>query len=53
MIFESHHPSYETPERLEQVLEIMKRYFDVERICKLTHGTNGDKGRTFAICSKK
>lgn len=53
LLFESHHPSYETPERLEQVLEIMKRYFDVERICKLTRGASGDKERTFAICSKK
>lgn len=53
LLFESHHPSYETPERLEQVLEVMNRYFDVERICKLTRGSSGDRGRTFAICSKK
>ena len=53
LLFESHHPSYETPERLEKVLEVLKRYFDVERICKLTRGSSGDRGRTFAICSKK
>ena len=53
LLFESHHPSYETPERLEKVLAILKRYFDVERICKLTRGSSGDRGRTFAICSKK
>ena len=49
LLFESHHPNYETPERLENVLEVLKRYFDVERICKLTRGSSGDHGRIFAI----
>jgi len=30
----------------------MKCYFDVKRICKLTRGSSGDRGRTFEIITK-
>lgn len=48
-----HLPSYESSERLNEVLKVLERYFNIEETFKLTHGTSGDRGRTFAVCSKK
>ena len=52
LLFESHLPSYETPEQLRKVLEVLGKYFSVEKSYKFNRGTSGDRGRTFAVCRK-
>ncbi len=53
LLFESHLPSYETPEQLNKILEVLCRYFNVEKSYKLNRGTSGDRGRLFAVCIRR
>ena len=53
LLFESHLPSYETPEQLNKVLEVLGKCFSVEKSYKLNRGTAGDRGRMFAVCRKQ
>ena len=52
LLFESHLPSYETPGQLNKVLEVLGKYFNIEKTCKLNRKTAGDRGRMFAVCRK-
>ena len=36
LLFESHFPSYESSERLNEVLKVLERYFNIEEAFKLT-----------------
>ena len=53
LIFESHHPTYETPEDLMKCIDEIKFYFSITEQKKLIYGTFADQGRTLIICKKK
>jgi len=50
LLFESHLPSYETPEQLHKVLEVLSKYFNIEKSYKLNRGTSGGRRRLFVVC---
>src|SRR3989344_2525431 len=49
MLFESHHPQYESKESLEKVCEVMKDFFTIHERMSLQRGTFFDRGRTFIV----
>ena len=53
LLFESHFPGYESENQLEKVFQILQTYFQVTKRFRLQSKTSGDRGRTFAVCTKK
>ncbi|OHA20371.1 MAG: hypothetical protein A2849_01175 [Candidatus Taylorbacteria bacterium RIFCSPHIGHO2_01_FULL_51_15] len=52
LIFESHHPTYESPEALQHVVLVIERLFHIRERKVLMAGTFFDRGRTYIVAER-
>ena len=53
LLFESHHPDYESEEAVEGIVEIMRERFTIGARMKTSTGGRYDRGRTFIVASPR